>query len=198
MLIFQLTQLYHLDSHKLASKLMNRQIHLSKCTIAYFLDKLVKIQTRWWKFLVLSHILPIIFYNFITFFHYFFVQLLVLAFVDMFLPLVNRTRSYSCCGVHTVCLLIRLLSTIPLGLLLQQLLHSISGLFFMGPSSLLLGLLYKILIYNYIITIVLYPNIGIDLQIYCRVGLLWLGIIIKLTQFLLLVTTRVVLVTQLR
>jgi hypothetical protein len=67
---------------------MESQVDLSKCTISYLFNEFVKIKASWWKLLVLSHVLPVIFDDFVSFFHDFFIQLLVLALVQMLLPLV--------------------------------------------------------------------------------------------------------------
>lgn len=87
-LVFQLAQLNHLYGHELAGELLDGQVHLSESPVSNFLDEFVEVQARRRELMVLSHVLAIVLYDFLTLFHDFIVQLLMLATIEVLLPLV--------------------------------------------------------------------------------------------------------------
>jgi hypothetical protein len=64
---------------------VNCQVYLAKSSIANFLDKLVEIKASWREFTIVLNELFVILYYFVSFFHYFFVQFLLLAVLKMLL-----------------------------------------------------------------------------------------------------------------
>ena len=96
MFVFQLAQLNHLNCYKFTCQLVHSQVYLTKGPITNLFDKFVEIKASWREFLVFSHVLFVIFNNFISLFHDFLIELLMLTFIEMFLSLMYRPSP--CCS----------------------------------------------------------------------------------------------------